>query len=188
MNNALKRDDLKMIINNKYILAVLSVLIILFTVGCKGSTTDNGIETKAETETKEITMTENKTVIPTTEFAESSIQIQVGNDTLNIILEDNESANALKKLVSEKKIVMSASNYGGFEKVCTLGATLPKNDAYITTSAGDVCLYNGDKIVIFYGSNSWEYTKLGRIQNKTADELSEILSGNDTEVILKSVE
>lgn len=112
------------------------------------------------------------------------IYIKVGQNTLTVFPEDNESVKALKELLTEKPLTISASNYGGFEKVCSLGTTLPRNDSQTTTHAGDICLYNGNQIVIFYGSNSWSYTRLGKISNADNSELEKILSGDDTEITL----
>lgn len=112
------------------------------------------------------------------------IYIKVGDSTLMAVLEDNESAEALKELLADGALTISASNYGGFEKVCSLGKELPRNDSQTTTHAGDICLYNGNQIVIFYGSNSWAYTRLGRVSDADASELETVLSGEETEITL----
>lgn len=114
----------------------------------------------------------------------NQIYIRVGENTLTAVLEDNESAKALKELMVDGPLTISASNYGGFEKVCSLGTTLPRNDSQTTTHAGDICLYSGNQIVIFYGSNSWAYTRLGKISDADAGELEKILSGEETEITL----
>ena len=73
------------------------------------------------------------------------------------------------------------SMYGGFEQVGSLGTSLPRNDKQTTTEAGDIVLYSGNQIVVFYGSNSWTYTRLGRITDKTAAEMADLLGkGNVT--------
>lgn len=114
------------------------------------------------------------------------VEIRVGDNTLEMILEENESAKELLELLKEGDIIMSASNYGGFEKVCKLGTSITRNDKQITTKAGDVMLYQGNQIVIFYDSNSWAYTRIGHID--TAQEiLEEALSGDDSEVTLHLV-
>ena len=76
------------------------------------------------------------------------------------------------------------SMYGGFEQVGSLGTSLPRNDSQTTTQAGDIVLYSGNQIVIFYGSNSWAYTRLGRITDKSASELTELLGKGDVAVTL----
>ncbi len=114
----------------------------------------------------------------------NDLYIKVGDSTLSVVLEDNESAEALKELLKENPMTISASNYGGFEKVCSLGTELPRNDSQTTTGAGDICLYNGNQIVIFYGSNSWSYTRLGKVSSADKSQLEDILSGEETEITL----
>ncbi|MCM1253217.1 MAG: cyclophilin-like fold protein [Clostridium sp.] len=114
----------------------------------------------------------------------NEMYIKVGETTLTAVLENNESVEALMELLKDGELSMSASNYGGFEKVCSLGTTLPRNDHQTTTHAGDICLYNGNQIVIFYGSNSWAYTRIGKVSDMDEAELAKILSGEETEVVL----
>ena len=77
--------------------------------------------------------------------------------------------------------------YGGFEQVGPIGTNLPRNDVQTTTEAGDIALYSGNQIVVFYGSNSWAYTRLGHLTDKTAYELAEIL-GNGNVTVTISIE
>ncbi|MCM1543274.1 MAG: cyclophilin-like fold protein [Blautia sp.] len=114
----------------------------------------------------------------------NEIYIKIGEATLTAVLEENESAEALKELLADGSLTISASNYGGFEKVCSLGTELPRNDSQTTTHAGDICLYNGSQIVIFYGSNSWAYTRLGKISDADGAELEKVLGGKETEITL----
>ena len=115
---------------------------------------------------------------------EDQIRIIVGENSFIVRLEDNESAAALRGLLEDADKTIPASNYGGFEKVCQLGTTLPGNDVQTSTSAGDVMLYSSNQIVIFYDSNSWAYTRLGKVEDLTAKELEEILSGPETQITL----
>ena len=78
------------------------------------------------------------------------------------------------------------SMYGGFEQVGDLGTHLPRNDVQTTTSAGDIVLYSGNQIVIFYGPNSWAYTKLGKVSNMSADEMAELLGNGDIVITLSN--
>lgn len=103
------------------------------------------------------------------------IQLTISGTTLPVIIEDNVATRALVAALREGAITYTARDYGGFEKVGALGRSLPTSDTDITTQAGDVILYNGDNIVLFYGSNSWSYTRLGKIQYKTMDELKSFL-------------
>ena len=74
--------------------------------------------------------------------------------------------------------------HGGFEQVGYLGTNLPKNDVQVTTQAGDIVLYAGNQIVMFYGSNSWAYTRLSRITDQTADEMKVLLGNGDVAITI----
>lgn len=115
------------------------------------------------------------------------IEIQIGDATMIAELNNNEATSELIGLLSSDEIVMSASNYGGFEKVCSIGQRLPRNDEQITTKPGDIMLYNGNQLVIFYDSNSWAYTPIGHI-DASAEELEGFLSGDEDEVIIRLAE
>ena len=110
-----------------------------------------------------------------------TIKIIVSGKTLSVKIEDNEATKALVAALSEASITYEANDYGGFEKVGLLGRTLPTSDTQITTQAGDVILYSGNQIVLFYGNNSWAYTKLGSMQ-ASQDELRELLDNGDVTV------
>ena len=77
------------------------------------------------------------------------------------------------------------SMYGGFEQVGSLGMNLPRDDEQTTTQAGDIVLYSGNQIVVFYGSNSWAYTRLGKITDKSAKELKDLLGSKDVIITLE---
>ena len=77
------------------------------------------------------------------------------------------------------------SMYGGFEQVGEIGTSLPRNDVQTTTSAGDIVLYSGNQIVIFYGNNSWAYTRLGHITDLSEEKLTELLGDHDVTITLE---
>lgn len=112
----------------------------------------------------------------------TEIILYVGDEQVDVIWEDNESINALKDKLQEGDIEVEMSMYGGFEQVGALGFELPRNDAETTTTSGDIVLYSGNQIVMFYGSNSWAYTKLGKIQASN-QEIEELFANRD--VIIK---
>ncbi len=93
--------------------------------------------------------------------------------------EDNESVAALRKLAENGPITIDMSGYGGFEQVGSIGERLPSSDTRITTSSGDIMLYASDQIVMFYGSNTWSYTRLGRITGLSDTEIESLLSAGD---------
>ena len=108
-----------------------------------------------------------------------TIKIIVSGKTLSVKIEDNEATKALVAALSEASITYEANDYGGFEKVGLLGRTLPASDTQITTQAGDVILYSGNRIVLFYGSNTWSYTRLGKMQYESLDELKSFLKAGE---------
>ena len=159
--------------------------------GCKANNTgdfqeddvsqkQSGVETNTN-ESKE--QTKMKKTDEST-LADNQIRVTVGSSSFIVNLEDNETAKALREMLADEDLTISASNYGGFEKVCQLGKTLPRNDKQITTEAGDVMLYSGNQIVFFYGANSWSYTKIGKVEASSIDELESVLSGSETEITL----
>ena len=108
-----------------------------------------------------------------------TIKIIVSGKTLSVKIEDNEATKALVAALREASITYEANDYGGFEKVGLLGRTLPASDTQITTQAGDVILYSGNRIVLFYGSNTWSYTRLGKMQYESLDELKSFLKAGE---------
>lgn len=80
---------------------------------------------------------------------------------------DNQGAEALADLLTDGPLTLSLKDYGGFEKVGSLGQSLPTSNAHITTQSGDIVLYQGNQIVLFYGSNAWSYTPLGQVTKLT---------------------
>lgn len=115
---------------------------------------------------------------------EEAMRLKISDTEVSVQWEENESVRALKALCDENPLTVQMSMYGGFEQVGSLGQTLPSNDSQTTTQAGDIVLYSSNQIVIFYGSNSWSYTRLGRITDKTADELTELLGKKDAVVTI----
>ncbi len=93
------------------------------------------------------------------------LYITVGEHEFRAVLEENASAQELKELLEKGPITVSMDDYGGFEKVGPLGTTLTRSDESITTQPGDVILYQGNQIVIYYAPNSWNFTKLAQIED-----------------------
>ena len=112
----------------------------------------------------------------------SQIKISVSGKTLPINIENNDATKALVAALREASITYEANDYGGFEKVGPLGRTLPTSDTQITTQAGDVILYSGNQIVLFYGSNTWSYTRLGKMQYESLDELKSFLKAGEGKI------
>ena len=98
--------------------------------------------------------------------------------------EENESVAALRELVASNPLTIQMSMYGGFEQVGPLGTSLPRRDVQTHTNYGDIVLYSGNQIVIFYGSNSWAYTRLGHIRGLSQAELKEMIGRHDSTITL----
>ena len=110
-----------------------------------------------------------------------SVKVQINEDIFDVELENNSATQEFIKELEKGNITVNATEYGGFEKVGELGFSLPASDENINTEPGDIVLYQGDKVSLFYGSHSWSYTKLGKIDNISSNELKEVLGpGNVT--------
>ena len=137
---------------------IICILLIFLMAGCSTKKEETA-ETK---ETSENEMTEKEDV---------NMKLWINEEEVSVIWQDNESVEALKDIVKENDLQISMSMYGGFEQVGAIGQSLPRNDVQTTTSYGDIVLYSGDQLVVFYGSNSWAYTMLGHIEDKSQEDL-----------------
>ena len=160
----------------KYTITVLVILIIQIIVamlllsgcGAQNAEEDMTVEQKGATE-----VTYN-------------MQMKIGDIPVSVDWEDNDAVRALAELTAGDWHEYKLSMYGGFEQVGPLGSDLPAEDKQTTTEAGDIVLYQGNQIVVFYGSNSWAYTRLGHISDKNADELSELLGNGDVTISIRT--
>ena len=171
---------------------LLSIALIILSLASCGSETP---QTVSETETTSL-LTKAREIITAeatgsqtsadtgTETKETMLELEINGTPVSVKWEDNESVRALRELAAKEPIVIQMSMYGGFEQVGSLGTSIARNDVQTTTSAGDIVLYSGSNIVIFYGSNSWAYTRLGRITGMTDSELSELLGNGDVTVTM----
>ncbi|MCI9176195.1 MAG: hypothetical protein HFH49_14935 [Lachnospiraceae bacterium] len=136
----------------------------------------NGSENAGESSAAETDIQNN-----TEENKVANMNVQVGDMVFSATLEENEAVSALVEMMRESPVVIQMSDYSGFEKAGPLGTSLPASNSQTTTQAGDIVLYNGNQIVIFYGSNSWSYTRLGHIDDLTGWE--DALGSGDVTVI-----
>ena len=171
----------------KLLLLFLSLTLAVGLAACsvgKGQTDDpptadnsNPVITEAEnTEPTAPPITESAepTAPPKTENTENTedktemkMTVKIGNAVFTATLEDNAATRELIEMMKQSPITINMSDYSGFEKVGSLGRSLTTENYQTTTSAGDIVLYNGNQIVMFYGSNSWSYTRIGKIDNLT---------------------
>ena len=104
--------------------------------------------------------------------------------TKNATLTENDATRELIALLQKEPLILSMTDNGGFEKIGNLPESLPTSDVSQTAQSGDIMLYVGNVLCIFYGSNTWAYTKLGSLDNMTSSEIKEFLTGNPVTVSL----
>ena len=157
--------------NRTRAIALALVLLLLFT-GCSAQATE--------------------TLIP--EGTDRMFYAHVNGSVLPILASDNSSADAFLDLLRTGDITIEMHDYGNFEKVGSLGTTLPRNDTQITTTAGDIILYQGNQITIYYDTNSWNFTRLGKVVSTgstttiTQAELKKILGKGDVTAVFEILE
>ncbi len=187
---------------------ILFVLVMLVSVTACGQTETKKESQAGSQETEPVTLTASEDAETVNEAGEVTTESEAGEteivqdnepeqeaDTMVLTIngevvsvewEDNESVKALMELVSKESLSIRMSMYGGLEQVGSIGTSLPRNDVQTTTEAGDIVLYSGNQIVVFYGSNSWAYTRLGRITDKNEDELAKMLGKEDVTISIDS--
>ena len=124
-------------------------------------------EEKEKTESPKTEGQQTEIQEDTEESEETIMKVQIEDQVFTAELEKNPGAEAFAELLKEGPVTIQMNDYAGFEKVGSLGKSLPTQNRQTTTQPGDIVLYNGDQIVVFYGSNSWSYTRLARIQDLT---------------------
>ena len=107
------------------------------------------------------------------------VKVKINDNVFDVKLENNSATQEFIKELKKGNVTVNASEYGGFEKVGNLGFSLPTSDKNIGTVPGDIVLYQGDKLSLFYGSHSWSYTKIGKIDNVDSNKLKEVLGSGD---------
>ena len=143
------------------------------TTASQTTTSEQQPMTEPPVQSEEVTTTET---VPEEEL---TMKMEIAGIPVSVEWEDNPSVEALKELCQNGGLTIQMSMYGGFEQVGSIGTSLPREDVQTTTSSGDIVLYSGDQIVVFYGSNSWSYTRLGHITDSSGRSMEELLgSGN----------
>ncbi|HIY53232.1 MAG TPA: hypothetical protein H9832_04680 [Candidatus Agathobaculum merdavium] len=146
-----------------------TLLAVLDLTACGGGTLPTTVDTPPPQETS----TEQDTPVspPSTETEdgqeEHTLIITVGEQQFYATFADNSSAEEFQQLLAQGPLTIQMEDYGGFEKVGPLGTTLTRNDESITTQPGDVILYQGNQITIYYGTNTWSFTRLATIDDPT---------------------
>ncbi|MBR3712663.1 MAG: hypothetical protein IKM98_05625 [Bacteroidales bacterium] len=119
-----------------------------------------------------------------TEIPMDKLLITINGKTLTADFADNSSAKALADVLAKSSITYQANDYGNFEKVGDLGQSFPKNDENITTEPGDIILYQGHNLCIYYAQNTWSFTRIAKIKGISKDELKEFLGEGEITVTL----
>ena len=112
------------------------------------------------------------------------MKVQVGDTVFTATLAENSSVDALKELMADGSLTLNMSDYANMKKGADLGVTLPQNNEQMNTQTGDIILYQGRTFVIYYDTNSWSLTPIGKIDNVDAEELREALGTGDVTVTL----
>ena len=188
----------------KMILIAFCMTIMFCMCACSGNTKNSGDNQDVVTEisasekneresSEENVMSEETAMYQLAEKDESvddeaigdSIMImKIGDTKVNVEWEDNQAVEALRDMAKDGDITIQMSMYGGFEQVGSIGQSLPRDDKQTTTSSGDIVLYSGNQMVVFYGSNSWPYTRLGHISDKDEAEMADLLSNGDVTITI----
>ena len=116
----------------------------------------------------------------------SDMKMSINGSEVTVAWEDNQAVRDLRTLVAKGPVTVDMSMYGGFEQVGSLGTTLTSEDKQTTTSAGDIVLYSSNQIVVFYGQNSWAYTRLGHITDRNARQMKELLGNGNVTITIAS--
>ncbi len=165
------------------LLIIAAVLAALpFVYGCNSGSGNNNGSTKSSysyfqyssaTDYSDSTEDENEVTV---------MYIIVNSIRLEVELEENSSVTALIEILKQNDITYTADDYGNFEKVGSIDYSLPTNDERITTQPGDVILYQGNNICLYYGTNTWSFTRIGKINGYSQEELKSILGAGDGSV------
>lgn len=151
----------------KKILSLFICVILISITGCQKHVIEEDIITNNEIEVNE----------------NMSMKLFINDIEIPVTWLDNETVKEIEDEVNNNDIVVSMSMYGGNEQYGSLGRSFVSNNTQTTTSIGDIVLYNNDNIVVFYGSNTWSYTRLGKM-NLEDHEVIELLSNSDVKLTL----
>ena len=160
---------------------MMCVLLAVMPAGCSASKREAVTDT-GEAGNMQSAESEETAALEEEEIVE--MKMSINGTAVDVSWENNASVKELAKMAGNGPVTIETEPYGGFEQVGPIGATLPSSDTNIKTKAGDIMLYTSSQMVIFYGSNSWAYTRLGRITDKSDSELRELLGGDGVTVTI----
>ena len=169
---------------NKRIAFFLGMILVSMVFICACG--NNGIDQQTEAQNAEQNNGTDTMDAAVNDAYRTELNMMIGETAVAVEWEDNESVSALKELAKDEPLVIQMSMYDDFEQVGSLGTNLPRDDEQIMTKAGDIVLYSGNQIVVFYGSNSWAYTRFGHITDKTVQEMAELLGNGNVTITISS--
>ena len=179
--------DKKIIFLIFFIVVIMVVIVISIIMNDREkSTIENSLNINVTEEDNDSSITNKKNNINNSIEREEGMKLylKVNNEILTVKLENNSSVDELLEKLKEQDITINMQDYANFEKVGSLGFNLTRNDRQITTEAGDIILYQGNQFVIYYDTNSWNFTKLGYIDNINQEDLKQILGRGNVTVVL----
>ena len=92
------------------------------------------------------------------------------------------------KQLAQGSVDIRMDDYGDMEKVGSLGFSLQRNDRQTTTAPGDLILYQGNSFVIYYDTNSWNFTRLGKVDGVSSrNEMLDLLGGKGEVIVTLSL-
>ena len=171
----------------KNMLSVILAAVMLFSFAACAS---NGVPPAPGNAAPAAEATPSDTAVPAngsasdtdTEVDEMKIQITVGDRTVTATLSGNASAKAFYELLEKGPVTIEMHDYGNFEKVGPLGTSIVKSDENISTTPGDIILYQGSQVTIYYDVNTWNFTLLGHVDGATGESMREFLGNGDPTV------
>ena len=178
---------------------ILYIVILLLFAACSSDAASSVKPTQPETQTPKSSASKTPDAVPASSLAQTpkssasktpgtvptsssaqteapvKLKIHVNDTTFTATLEENSSAKAFAEFLTQGNLTLDMHDYGSFEKVADLPRSFPRNDKQIDTDAGDIILYQGNSITIYYDKNSWNFTRLARIDNVNKKRLQQIL-------------
>lgn len=170
----------------RFVLIEIIIIFSLLFTACSQQTSDKTSETAAEATSIQESNQESESINAKEDVTYmKEIALYVNGTKLDISWEDNKTVDEIKEYAKKNPITVNSTKYDNFEQVGDLPQSFTKDDLQMTTQEGDIVLYSGNKLVVFFGSNSWSYTKLGHIVGLSHDELSKLLNVNTATIEIK---
>ncbi len=157
------------------LVVIVTLLLVCCFTGCSqsyGADEQNNIGTNSE---RQMEGGENMDL--------TKICFVVDGTPIDVTFFDNVATRDLFDVLKSGEIVVNMSRYGGFEQVGSLGRSVKSSDSRTTTRPGDIVLYSSNQIVMFFGSNTWSYTRLGHI-DMTEEELEFLLDKESVRLVI----